>query len=128
MLIFKRLFFSLNLLITSSGQGVWLCNACLVMFRISNANKCLVVQVHSFEWYQLCFVSTFLVCVMWKTLRLFTSAVFFKLFSSRPILRRQIFSRPLKKDLHLESISDSAIFSPTSRCSLKKKSSPRIDL
>ena len=72
MLIFKRLFFSLNLLITSSGQGVWLCNACLVMFRISNANKCLVMQVHSFEWYQLCFVSMFLVCVMWKTLGLFT--------------------------------------------------------
>ena len=55
-------------------------------------------------------------------------SVFFKLFSSRPILHRQIFSRPLKKDLHLESISDSAIFPPTSRCSLKKKSSPRIDL
>ena len=48
-------------------------------------------------------------------------SVFFKLFSSRPILRSQIFSRPLKKDLHLKSISDSAIFPPTSRCSLKKK-------
>ena len=31
------------------------------------------------------------------------------------------FSRPLKKGLHLKSISDSAIFPPTSRCSLKKK-------
>ena len=47
--------------------------------------------------------------------------MFFKLFSSRPILHRQIFSRPLKKDLHLESISDSAIFPQKSRCSLKKK-------
>ena len=47
--------------------------------------------------------------------------VFFKLFSSRPILHGQIFSRPLKKGLHLESISDSAIFPPKSRCSLKKK-------
>ena len=47
--------------------------------------------------------------------------VFFKLFSSRPIFHRQIFSRPLKKDLHLESISDSAIFPQKSRCSLKKK-------
>ena len=56
--------------------------------------------------------------------------VFFKLFSSRPILHSQIFSRPLKKGLHLKSISDSAIFPPTSRCSLKKKkrSSPKIDL
>ena len=47
--------------------------------------------------------------------------VFFKLFSSRPILHSQIFSRPLKKGLHLKSISDCAIFPPTSRCSLKKK-------
>ena len=47
--------------------------------------------------------------------------VFFKLFSSRPILHIQIFSRPLKKGLHLKSIFDSAIFPPTSRCSLKKK-------
>ena len=50
-----------------------------------------------------------------------SNPVFFKLFSSRPIFHRQIFSRPLKKDLHLESISDSAIFSQKSRCSLKKK-------
>ena len=50
-----------------------------------------------------------------------SKAVFFKLFSSRPILHSQIFSRPLKKGLHLKSISDSAIFPPTSRCSLKKK-------
>ena len=50
--------------------------------------------------------------------------MFFKLFSSRPILHSQIFSRPLKKG------PDSAIFPPASRCSLKKKkrSSPRIDL
>ena len=58
--------------------------------------------------------------------------VFFKLFSSRPILHSQIFLRLLKKGLHLKSISDSAIFPPTSRCSLKKKKkkkcSPRIDL
>ena len=47
--------------------------------------------------------------------------MFFKLFSSRPILYSQMFSRPLKKGLHLESISDSAIFPPTSRYSLKKK-------
>ena len=47
--------------------------------------------------------------------------VFFKLFSSRHIFHRQIFSRPLKKDLHLESISDFAIFPQKSRCSLKKK-------
>ena len=47
--------------------------------------------------------------------------MFFKLFSSRPILHSQIFSRPLKKGLHLKSISDSAIFPPISRCSLKKK-------
>ena len=50
-----------------------------------------------------------------------SNPVFFKLFSSRPIFHRQIFSRFLKKDLHLESISDSAIFSQKSRCSLKKK-------
>ena len=58
------------------------------------------------------------------------NAAFFKLFSSRPILHSQIFSRPLKKGLHLKSISDSAIFPPISRCSQKKKkrSSPRIDL
>ena len=54
--------------------------------------------------------------------------VFFKLFSSRPILHGQIFSRPLKKGLRLNSISDSAIFPPTSRFSLKKRSSSRIDL
>ena len=45
-----------------------------------------------------------------SSIQLHSSAVFFKLFSSKPILHRQIFSRPLKKDLHLESISDSAIF------------------
>ena len=45
--------------------------------------------------------------------------VFFKFFSSRPILYSQIFSRPLKKGLHLKLISDSAIFPLTSRCSLK---------
>ena len=53
-------------------------------------------------------------------MQMLSRSVFFKLFSSRPILHRQIFSRPLKKDLHLESISDSAIFPTTSRCSLKK--------
>ena len=50
-----------------------------------------------------------------------SKSVFFKLFSSRPILHSQIFSRPLKKGLHRKSISDSAIFPPISRCSLKKK-------
>ena len=49
--------------------------------------------------------------------------MFFKLFSSRPILHSQIFSRPLKKGLHLESIFDSASFSRTSRCSLNQCSS-----
>ena len=56
-----------------------------------------------------------------KKKQLSFKAVFFKLFSSRPILHSQIFSRPLKKGLHLKSISDSAIFPPTSGCSLKKK-------
>ena len=54
-------------------------------------------------------------------IELFFTSVFFKLFSSRPIFHGQIFSRPLKKGLHLESISDSAIFAPKSRCSPKKK-------
>ena len=56
-----------------------------------------------------------------ENIYVFFAAVFFKLFSSRPIFHGQIFSRPLKKGLHLESISDSAIFPPKSRCSLKKK-------
>ena len=47
--------------------------------------------------------------------------MFFKLFSSQPIFHRQNFSRPLKNDFHLESISDSTIFPQKSRCSLKKK-------
>ena len=61
------------------------------------------------------------------TLKISPISVFFKLFSSRPILHRKIFSRPLKKDLHLESISDSAIFPQKSRCSLKKKKGLHFD-
>ena len=42
-------------------------------------------------------------------------------FFHRDPFFRQIFSRPLKKDLYLESISDSAIFPQKSGCSPKKK-------
>ena len=85
--------------------------------------------------YELYGLDKLLIQVFWKVMIFVYMAVvwlrpvFFKLFSSRPILHSQIFSRPLKKGLPLKSISDSVIFPPTSRCSLKKKrSSPRIDL
>ena len=48
------------------------------------------------------------------------AAVFFKLFIETHFAQPNFFATP-KKGLHLKSISDSAIFPPTSRCSLKKK-------
>ena len=50
------------------------------------------------------------IALVGRFLIVWSMSVFFKLFSSRPIFHGQIFLRPLKKGLHLESISDSTIF------------------